>query len=175
MLYLIETTWKNRFNKSYQLVRFSTGTIASSVVCSDLLNAKEKSESAFKAFKEQRLESETTSQTIFYDKLKLKTLNSIKQTKKTKVSNKEVILKADNKLFVYIILVASSRNLSIQGVLKHPLGPLLCLVFSKCRWVNEENQLGFSCKKSRKKILTGRKCTKRCCCHSRWDGNNQRS
>ena len=57
-------------------------------------------------------------------KLNLKTFSSIKHSKKTKLSNKEVVLKADNKLFGHLILVASSRNLQIREVLKHPLGPL---------------------------------------------------
>ena len=37
---------------------------------------------------------------------------------------KDVILKADRRLFGNMVLVATSRNLDIREVLKHPLGPL---------------------------------------------------
>ena len=43
---------------------------------------------------------------------------------KTKVNGKEVILKSGNRLFVHMILVASSRKLNLKEVLKHPLGPI---------------------------------------------------
>ena len=34
------------------------------------------------------------------------------------------MLKADQKLFGHMVLVASSRNLDMKDVLQHPLGPL---------------------------------------------------
>ena len=44
---------------------------------------------------------------------------------------KDVILKADRRLFGNMVLVATSRNLDIREVLKHPLGPL-CWTLSYC-------------------------------------------
>ena len=41
-----------------------------------------------------------------------------------KTTNREVMIKADQKLFGHMVLVASSRNLDMREVLKHPLGPL---------------------------------------------------
>ena len=37
---------------------------------------------------------------------------------------KDVILKADRRLFANMVLVATCRNLDMREVLKHPLGPL---------------------------------------------------
>ena len=62
----------------------------------------------------------------FFDRLprlNLKTFDCTKQ-RKVKVKGKEIILKSDNKLFAHMILVASSRNLSMKEVLKRPLGPM---------------------------------------------------
>ena len=42
----------------------------------------------------------------------------------TKEKGKEVIRKSDNRLTAHMILVASSRKLSMKEVLKHPLGPM---------------------------------------------------
>ena len=53
----------------------------------------------------------------------LKTFDSVKRCK-MKVNGKEVILKSDNRLFAHMILVASSRKLSMKEVIKHPLGPM---------------------------------------------------
>ena len=57
-------------------------------------------------------------------KQNLKTFSNMKAKKTTGKSNKEIILKADHKLFGRMVLIASSRNLHMQDVLKHPLGPL---------------------------------------------------
>ena len=45
--------------------------------------------------------------------------------KKTKVPKRDVILKADRRLFANMVLVATGCNLYIREVLKHPSGPLL--------------------------------------------------
>ncbi|KAG0727608.1 hypothetical protein GWK47_034280 [Chionoecetes opilio] len=73
-------------------------------------------------FQESRLETGEN----FHERLprlNLKTFDTTK-SRKTKSSSKEVILKSDNKLFRHMILVASSRKLSMKEVLKHPLGPI---------------------------------------------------
>ena len=57
-------------------------------------------------------------------KLQLKTFASIKKLPKKRLTNKETMLKADNRLFGHMVLVANSRNLHMRQVLQHPLGPL---------------------------------------------------
>ena len=42
--------------------------------------------------------------------------------KKTKVPGKDVILKADRRLFANIVSFATGGNLQMRKVLKHPLG-----------------------------------------------------
>ena len=79
---------------------------------------------AYAAFQANRLEKQCQQ---FYDrlpKLQLKKFSTIKKQQKIKASNKETILKADNRLFGQMILVASTRNLNMQQVLQYPLGPL---------------------------------------------------
>lgn len=56
--------------------------------------------------------------------LKLKTFSEMKN-KSSKEITKEVILKADRKLFVNMVLIAQNRKLDMRDVLSHPLG--LCL------------------------------------------------
>ena len=57
-------------------------------------------------------------------KLKLKTFSDIRKKSHTQSHAKEVVLKADRKLFGQMILVAESRKLHMSDVLAHPLGPL---------------------------------------------------
>ncbi|XP_053399793.1 uncharacterized protein LOC123523028 [Mercenaria mercenaria] len=126
ILDLLENKWLNPFVGNSELVSLSTGMTASMDICNDLLGAKEKGENAYQAFKENRLLTEQPSE-MFYDRLprqQLKTFSSIQKTKKTKISGNEYILKADNKLFGHMVLVASSRHLDMKEVLRHPLGPL---------------------------------------------------
>ena len=40
------------------------------------------------------------------------------------MSGKEIVLRADRKLFAQFIIIAQSRNLQIKDVMKHPLGPV---------------------------------------------------
>ena len=57
--------------------------------------------------------------------MNLKTFDSPKKMQNEK-KGKVVIRKSDNKLIAQMILVASSRKLSMKEVLKHPLGPMPC-------------------------------------------------
>ena len=54
----------------------------------------------------------------------LKIFSSIKKEKKNKTPNKEVILKAGHKLFGHMVLITTSRKLSMQEVLQDPISPL---------------------------------------------------
>ena len=63
----------------------------------------------------------------FFDRLpllKIKTFSSMVKTKSMKVSGQEVIVRADNRLFVRMLVVAQTRAMDIQEVLRDELGPL---------------------------------------------------
>jgi len=57
-------------------------------------------------------------------KKKLKTFSDIKKKSRNQHQAKQVVLKADRKLFGQMIFVAQSRELSMSEVMAHPLGPL---------------------------------------------------
>ena len=64
--------------------------------------------------------------TGFYDpipKLKLKTFSALKKSTVIKGTDKEIVLKADNRVFGHMLLVAQNRRLDMQDVLCYPLGP----------------------------------------------------
>ena len=122
---LLETTWVNPFSTQYDLISISTASAAPPDVKHDLINAREKGGKAYDEFQKSRLDENAYKD--FYErqpKLQLKTFSYLKNSKKTKVPGKDVILKADRRLFGNMVLVATSRNLDMREVLKHPLGPL---------------------------------------------------
>ena len=92
-----------------------------------MLQAKDIGEKAYKAFREQRLQSNPP-KVKFHDtitKAKLKTFTHLNKKVSVKSGrNQEVILKADRRLFAQMIVIAESRNLQMREVLSHPLGPL---------------------------------------------------
>ena len=55
--------------------------------------------------------------------MQLKTFDNAQKSYRSH-TNKEQVLRSDNKLFGQMLLVASSRNLNMKDVLEHPLGPL---------------------------------------------------
>lgn len=120
---LLQNNWTNPFSEgSTELLNISTGTIAPADVTHDLMSAQKKGEEARQKFQESRLEKGQN----FYERLPRLNLKTFDSTKKrmTKVKGKEIILRSDIKLFGHMILVASSRKLSMKEVLKHPLGPI---------------------------------------------------
>jgi hypothetical protein len=128
---VVETldNWINPFAEDAQdIISLSTSIAATSDISNDLLKAQQFGEQSFQKFREDRLEKETP--TIrFHDpikKHKLKTFSDLtKKTRRTTVNGKDVILKADRKLFGQMILIAQTRKeLSMKEVLCHPLGPL---------------------------------------------------
>lgn len=125
LLDLMENNWINPFgSEPLELTSLSTGTVAPPHIASDLLTAKEKGELAYKSYKENRLQ---THQQAFNDrlpKLQLKTFSNLDKKRVRKSSNKEIVLKADHKLFGHMVLIATSRKLNMREVLEHPLGPL---------------------------------------------------
>ena len=68
----------------------------------------------------------------------------MKRIKKTKVPGKDVILKADRRLFGNVVLVASGRILDMREVLKHPSG-LLLWSLSNCEGtLKNKKQINYS-------------------------------
>ena len=118
---LLESSWINPFgNEPIDLVSISTGAAAPPGVCSDLLKARERGEEAYK-LQAERLEKGSG----FYDpikKLKLKTFTDMKKDTVVKGTNKEIVLKADNRAFGHMLLIAQNRKLDMREVLCYPLG-----------------------------------------------------
>ncbi|KAK3746534.1 hypothetical protein QZH41_007378 [Actinostola sp. cb2023] len=125
---LLENTWINPFDPDTQeLVSISTGKVAPPEVQEHLLLAREKGNAAYQEFSQQRIESSPPVLDFYHKmtKLKLKTFSDlIKKKTFRKENGKEIILKADRVLFGQMIVIAQSRNLSMNEVLVHPLGPL---------------------------------------------------
>ncbi|XP_073234151.1 uncharacterized protein [Porites lutea] len=118
--------WTDPFAGHMQLSSISTGAVATTAIAEDLATAYKVGEAAYADFKKTRLESQP--QTVrFNDKLKkqkLKTFSALSKTRTVaKGKDTETVLRADRNLFARII-IAESRNLQMQDVLKHPLGLL---------------------------------------------------
>jgi len=108
------------------LVNISTGALAPADVEKDLFTAQSIGEKAYQKFKTDRLEKEAPDAVDFHatiKKQKLKTFANV-CTKKVQCKGKEVILRADRNLFARMIVIAQGRELDMQEVLSHPLGPL---------------------------------------------------
>jgi len=128
---VVETlqNWVNPFEENQQeLVSLSTAAAATRQIATQLLEAEKRGEAAYQSFKSERLES-SPPVVKFHDplpKLRLKTFSDMtKKQKKVSSNGKEMILKADRKLFGQMVLIAQTRkNLDMKDVLAHPLGPL---------------------------------------------------
>lgn len=120
---LLENDWTNPFDQNpSDIINLSTGRAVPPDEQTSLLTARKKGEDAYETFKRDRLEKGEG----FFEpirKINLKTLNT-KFTLKQSGKNKEVILKADTKLYASMILIAEHRKLNMLDVFSHPLGPL---------------------------------------------------
>ena len=120
MVDLLENNWTNPFgNDPSDLVSISTGVVASPDVSTDLLAAHEKREYAYKEFKQQRIQKGDCLHGPI-KKIKLKTFTAMK-SKPAKGKTKEIVMKADRRLFGNMVLIAQSRKLEMHAVLSHPL------------------------------------------------------
>lgn len=123
---ILESQWTNPFSSNpSDITSLSTGNVAPADVAQDLLEANERGRKAYEDFQQDRLGPERS--IPFHERLprlKLKTFSSLKEKKTTRTSNKQTMLKADHRLFGQMVLIATSRNLNMKEVLKHPLGPL---------------------------------------------------
>ena len=125
---ILQNTWRNPFNPDLQdLVCLLTGKAATPDMEHDLLQAKDIGETAYKAFREKRLQSNPP-KVKFHDtiiKANLTTFTHLNKRASVKAGqNQEVILRADRKLFAQMIVITESRNLQMREVLSHPLGPI---------------------------------------------------
>ncbi|CAG9825679.1 unnamed protein product [Phaedon cochleariae] len=120
---LLENDWTNPFDQSpSDIINLSTGRAAAPDVQTSLLSLKKRGEDAYETFKRDRLERGEG----FFDpikKINLKTFNTTVPLKKSG-KNKEIILRADRKLYASMILIAENRHLNMLDVFSHPLGPL---------------------------------------------------
>ncbi|KAL7394540.1 hypothetical protein ABVT39_027571, partial [Epinephelus coioides] len=127
LVQLMESSWINPFSPDYEeLVSLSTGMAAPPDVANDLIGAPKIGEDAYEDFKQKRMETDSPD-TKFHDRIpekKLKTFTDLSKKSHTLCKRKEVILKADRKVFGQMILAAESRQLHMGEVLAHPLGPL---------------------------------------------------
>ncbi len=118
--------WVNPFVERQDLISISTAKRASRDVASDLLKAYEIGQQAYASFKCDRLERDPPAKK-FYDPVKtnrLKTFSNMCKKKEVKSSGRVTILKAGGSLFGRIIVMAQRRNLQMDDILSHHLGPL---------------------------------------------------
>ena len=110
-----------------QLSSISIGAVATTALAGYLATACKVGKATYADFKKTRLESQPPT-VRFNDKLKkqkLKTFSALSKTKTVaKGKDTETVLCADRNLFVRMIIIAESRNLQMQDMIKHPLGPL---------------------------------------------------
>ena len=102
---MLENNWINPISmEPRDLVSISTGIAVPHDICADLLTAKQKGEVAYMAHV-KRLEMGTGfHETI--KKLKIQTFTDIYKQTVAKGTSKEIILKADNRLFGQMVLLA---------------------------------------------------------------------
>ena len=111
----LENNWTNPFGKVPSDLASIYWTVASTGVFNDVLAAREKGEHAYKEFEQQWLQKEN----CFHDptkKIKLKTFSAMK-SKPVKGKSREIVMKADRKLFGNMVLIAQSRKLQMRDVL----------------------------------------------------------
>ncbi|XP_065900210.1 uncharacterized protein [Dysidea avara] len=118
--------WINPFTENQDLLSISTARKAPREVASDLMKAHDIGQQCYSDFKDQRLEKDPPVKK-FHDPIalnKLKSFSSLCKRKQVKSSGRVAILKADRSLFGRIIVMAQGRNLKMEDILSHPLGPL---------------------------------------------------
>ena len=118
--------WGNPFSERLGLKTISTAISAPRDIASDLIKACDIGEKNYETFKMERLENDPPEKP-FHNPLKnnkLKTFTNMCKKKVFKTNGKNIILKADRSLFGRIIVMAQSRNLKMEDIFSHPLGPL---------------------------------------------------
>ena len=117
------TSMVNPFTEDTALLQLSSGVVADPDIAYDLLNARREGEQLFVTFAQERLQSENVKFSAALKKRTVKTFGN-QPKKNAKAAGKEVVLKADRKLFARLILVGNSRKIELQAMLTYNLGPL---------------------------------------------------
>ncbi len=120
---MLENNWINPFvSDPSDIVSLSTGLVAPSEVANDLQTAHQRGENAFREFQVQRREKGDG----FYEPIKMLQIRTFSAVRKRPIrgTNKEVILRADRRVFGNMILIAQNRRLEMKDVLCYLLGPL---------------------------------------------------
>ena len=118
--------WINPFAEKQDLVSVSTARTAPTDIVSDLMKAEKIGKQCYSIFKNERLEKDPPTKK-FHDAIttnKLKTFSNLIKKTVVKSAGRVIILKADRSLFGRIIVMAQGRNLKMDDILSHPLGPL---------------------------------------------------
>jgi len=95
---------------SWSLVSLSTAAEAPPEVAKDLLEAYKIGKEAYQTFQQQRLQEDAPS-TQFHEKMikkKLKTFSDMRKKPRSNSRAKEVVLKADRRLFGQMVIIAES-------------------------------------------------------------------
>ncbi|CAI9731614.1 Hypothetical predicted protein [Octopus vulgaris] len=120
-------SWVNPYetkNTTDSLINIASGVKASDDITEDILSAEEKGANAFSSFVQERL---CSSQTDLYPplaKTSLKTFRKLVNSKKTKGTTTDVVIKADRGLFANMVVIVQHRQMNVKEVLQYPLGPL---------------------------------------------------
>lgn len=122
--YAVLDNWPAIFDDSTTLISLASGKHADKEVKDDLLNAQEIGEKSLVEFIEKRLVEKSVA---FYDPIKkknLRTFNPKQARKVVKIKQKEVLLKADRKMFARLLVIQRSRSVDLREVLQYSLGPI---------------------------------------------------
>ena len=118
--------WVNPFAEKQDLVSILTAKVAPRDIVFDLMNAREIRENNSAVFWYERQESEPPLKK-FHNPMKmnkLKTFSNMCKKTEVKSSGRVTILKAGWSLPGRIIVMAQNRNLQMDVILSHPLGPV---------------------------------------------------
>ena len=119
-------TWTNPFSERQDLKTISIATSAPRDIASDLIKACDIGEKNYETFKMERLENDPPEKPFHnpFKTNKLKTFTNMCKKKVFKSNGMHIILKVDRSLFGRIIVMAQRRNLKVEDIYSHPLGPL---------------------------------------------------
>lgn len=113
----------NPFDRHHDgIVCLSSGTVASEEIKKDLLTASEKGKKAVKEFMDQRLLSRSVDIFSPITVQKLKTFSDLAKAKKKSSAGKDVILRADKKLFSRLLIVVQTGEIDLREILSYSLG-----------------------------------------------------
>lgn len=116
--------WQNPFETTEELTSISTGKLASDTTKLDLVTAKARGSDAFASFVEARVISGSQD---FFDpikKMKLGTFSDAQAKKRVTSGGRDIIIKADRNLFARLLVIGQNRQMNLQEVLAHELGPV---------------------------------------------------